>query len=242
MAVCTFVSRAADSVTVPRVKTDTKKSKKLTYSAEGNGTAEEQYGQMVPEGLLVKWCASAGSKLKEGSAVVVFLMDDLKKVKTAKEEELEKFELQAKQDKIYKVDVRAKRREIKEIDRLIEAEGALKSEAEGVLIDPGVVAGQRTTGSELIRIGTGGGESEDVYDCVLPLAAVRMDSKGYYCLAVEERDGVLGATDVAVRINLKLEAQGDNEAAVSGSIGEDTEIITESSRNVEEGDRVRVER
>lgn len=102
MILCTVISRAADSVTIPKVKTDTKKSKKLSFSLEGKGeiSAAKQFSQLAPKGVVPEECAASGTKLKKGDRVVKFLMEDLEKKKTLKTEELKKLELQLEQARL----------------------------------------------------------------------------------------------------------------------------------------------
>ncbi len=85
-------------------------------------------------------------------------------------------------------------------------------------------------------------ESEEAYDSILPLTAIRQDSKGYYCLGIRTSESVLGEEVKAERINLTLLDQDDTQAAVKGAIQPDTEIIIASEKDVLAGDRVRVEK
>lgn len=84
-------------------------------------------------------------------------------------------------------------------------------------------------------------ESED-YQNILPLTAVRQDSKGYYCLGIRTQNSILGEEVKAERIQITLLEKDDNYAAVQGAIHPDTEIITGSNKDILPGDRVRVKR
>lgn len=82
-------------------------------------------------------------------------------------------------------------------------------------------------------------ESE-AYSCVIPIEALREDNTGYYCLAAEPVKTILGEEMQAVRINVEILEKSTRAAAVSGPIGTETKLITESDKAVSEGDRVRV--
>lgn len=82
-------------------------------------------------------------------------------------------------------------------------------------------------------------ESE-AYSCVIPIEALREDNAGYYCLAAEPVKTILGEEMQAVRINVEILEKSTRAAAVSGPIGTETKLVTESDKAVSEGDRVRV--
>lgn len=84
-------------------------------------------------------------------------------------------------------------------------------------------------------------ESGEEYQNLLPLTAIRQDSKGYYCLGIRKKDSVLGEEIVAEHIDLTLLDKDDSVAAVNGPLQPDTEIIIGSKKDVEAGNRVRVE-
>lgn len=83
-------------------------------------------------------------------------------------------------------------------------------------------------------------EKSDMYDKVIPLGAIHKDVKGYYCLAVQEQQGILGSEFIAARINLEIVFSGNEEAAVKGNLGNDTQLIIETDTILQEGDRVRL--
>lgn len=82
-------------------------------------------------------------------------------------------------------------------------------------------------------------ESE-VYPCVIPIEALREDSRGFYCLAVEPQKTILGEEMKAVRINLEVLEKSSTDAAVAGPLSQESKLITVSDKSVSEGDRVRV--
>ncbi len=83
-------------------------------------------------------------------------------------------------------------------------------------------------------------DSEENYQTILPLTAIRQDSKGYYCLGIRTVDTILGEEIKAERINITLLEQDDTQAAVNGAIQPDTKIIVASEKDVLAGDRVRI--
>lgn len=83
-------------------------------------------------------------------------------------------------------------------------------------------------------------DSQENYQTILPLTAIRQDSKGYYCLGVRTVDSILGEEVKAERINITLLEQDDTQAAVEGAIQSDTKIIVTSEKDVLAGDRVRI--
>lgn len=79
-----------------------------------------------------------------------------------------------------------------------------------------------------------------VYPCVIPIEALREDSKGFYCLSAEPEKTILGEEMKAVRINVEVLEKSSTEAAVTGPVSKDIKLITVSDKSVREGDRVRV--
>ena len=79
-----------------------------------------------------------------------------------------------------------------------------------------------------------------IYPCVIPIEALREDNEGYYCLAAEPEKTILGEELKAVRIQVDVLEKSSSAAAVSGPVTNEMKLITESSKPVSEGDRVRV--
>ena len=82
--------------------------------------------------------------------------------------------------------------------------------------------------------------SEEEYQMILPLTAIRQDSKGYYCLGIRSQDSILGEEVKAERINVTLLDKDDTQAAIEGAIQPETKIIITSEKDVLTGDRVRI--
>lgn len=83
-------------------------------------------------------------------------------------------------------------------------------------------------------------QSEETFDYILPKTAIRQDQKGYFCLSIEEKDSILGETLQAKRIDLEIEQETENEAAVSGTMDVDERVIVSSEKDIQENDRVRI--
>ncbi|MCI8441795.1 MAG: hypothetical protein HFG27_04595 [Provencibacterium sp.] len=80
--------------------------------------------------------------------------------------------------------------------------------------------------------------SESFPQCV-PLSALRGASGDQYVLVMEERQTVLGNEKVARRVNVSVSDSNDSRAAVSGALQNQDKVITGSTKNIVEGDRVR---
>lgn len=81
--------------------------------------------------------------------------------------------------------------------------------------------------------------SGEIYNTVIPAAALRKDTEGWYCLAARRQKTILGEEYRAVRIDLRLLLAGDASAAVEGALSAEEPIITGSDRVINAGDRVR---
>jgi len=83
-------------------------------------------------------------------------------------------------------------------------------------------------------------QSGSSYEMLIPLSAVRQDSGGTYCLIAEARDTVLGTEYHAARVNITVEDKDSTQAAVTGNLGRDDLVISGSTKDIEEGDKVRL--
>ena len=79
------------------------------------------------------------------------------------------------------------------------------------------------------------------YNQCVPIQALRQDSQGTYVLTVIEKEGILGREKTAYRTEVKVLDKDSKNAAVEGALAETDQIITGSSKNIAEGDRVRIE-
>jgi multidrug efflux pump subunit AcrA (membrane-fusion protein) len=82
-------------------------------------------------------------------------------------------------------------------------------------------------------------ESEQ-YDTIIPAAALRKDSLGYYVLVLQEEDSVLGDGYAAYRMSVDLLNSDEEYCAVRGLPTDET-VITASTSAISGGSRVRYE-
>lgn len=83
-------------------------------------------------------------------------------------------------------------------------------------------------------------KSKETYQQLIPLSALREAGGNYYILIAEKRPGILGESYVAVRVGVTVLDKDDRYAAVETNLPEKAKVITESSKYVKEGDRVRI--
>lgn len=77
------------------------------------------------------------------------------------------------------------------------------------------------------------------FSICIPISALNRDS-AYYVFVIEEKKGVLGKQMVARRVDVTLLDKADELVAVEGPITAEDKIITESSKWLHAGDRVRL--
>ncbi|WP_049727633.1 HlyD family efflux transporter periplasmic adaptor subunit [Dorea sp. D27] len=84
-------------------------------------------------------------------------------------------------------------------------------------------------------------ESDIRYDWILPVEAIREDQSGTFCLISRKKDTILGEEYVAERLRLVKKAKDLNKVAVEGNLDNKTDVIIESSKEINEGDRFQIE-
>lgn len=78
------------------------------------------------------------------------------------------------------------------------------------------------------------------YSSIIPLSALHEDQTGYYVLILQEEQGVLGTQLVVRRLNVEVLDKNDTEAALEEQLlTRDQEIVSSSSRMIQDGSRVR---
>lgn len=82
--------------------------------------------------------------------------------------------------------------------------------------------------------------SEKVYECKIPLMALREDARGSYCLVVSEESTMLGTVKTARKVPLTVLKKDSEEAAVDAALEKTDQIIVSSEKYVEAGDQVRI--
>ncbi len=83
-------------------------------------------------------------------------------------------------------------------------------------------------------------KSQSSYDMLIPLTALRESGGSSYVLIAEIRSGILGESYTAVKVGVTVLKKDDCLAAVETNLPGEARIITESSKYVKEGDRVRL--
>lgn len=81
------------------------------------------------------------------------------------------------------------------------------------------------------------------FNTCVPLAALRQgDGDNYYILVVSDKETVLGTEMIAKKVEVKVEKKDSEFAAInSNAISKGEQVIIDSNKNVEDGDRVRLE-
>ena len=106
----------------------------------------------------------------------------------------------------------------------------------------------------VVMLPAGAGEIDDMGQIIIsstskkfgtcvPLSAIRQgDNNSYYVLAVSEKETVLGTEKVARKVEVKIEKKDNEFAALNdGALARNEEVIIGSNKNVDDGDRVRLE-
>lgn len=78
------------------------------------------------------------------------------------------------------------------------------------------------------------------YTCIIPLQALHEEQNGSYVLILQEQQGVLGTELAVQRLNVKVLDKNNTDAALEeGFLTSEQEIISSSSRMIQDGSRVR---
>lgn len=77
------------------------------------------------------------------------------------------------------------------------------------------------------------------YDITVPINALRSENNNYYVLILSETETILGTETIAYRVNVEVTAKDSQTAAVT-NLYSDMQVITGSSRNISEDDKVRI--
>ena len=82
--------------------------------------------------------------------------------------------------------------------------------------------------------------SDQEYEQIIPLSALREDTAGAFCLILAEEKSMLGTVQTAKRIPVTVLEKDAQKAAVTSTLKESDQIIASSEKYVEEGERVRI--
>ena len=80
-------------------------------------------------------------------------------------------------------------------------------------------------------------KESEAYDTIIPAAAIRKDSNGYYALVLKEEDSVLGSGYIAHRMSVDLLNSDETYCAVRGLPTDETVIIASTSE-ITDGSKV----
>lgn len=83
-------------------------------------------------------------------------------------------------------------------------------------------------------------QKSENYSTVIPIQALREAERGYYVLVLQEEQGVMGTELVVRRLEVKVRDKNNSKAALEdGMLTGDQEVVSSSSRPLEDGSRVR---
>lgn len=83
-------------------------------------------------------------------------------------------------------------------------------------------------------------ESEEEYEQMIPISALREDMDGAYCLIVSEKEKMLGKVQIAKRVPVTVIEKDGKNAAVTSELGREDQVIVSSEKFVSGGDRIRI--
>lgn len=83
-------------------------------------------------------------------------------------------------------------------------------------------------------------QSREEYNAVVPLTAVHQSQNDYYLYVVESRSGILGVENVVRQVKVDLLARDNDRAAVSGAFNPEQKIVSQTSKPLADGDKVRL--
>jgi Membrane-fusion protein len=84
------------------------------------------------------------------------------------------------------------------------------------------------------------GEKSQKYDCIVPNNAVKEDTKGNFVLVVKVKSTPLGNRYVVKKVEVKKLASDTTKCAISGDVAEYDNIVTNSTKRLENGQQVRL--
>jgi biotin carboxyl carrier protein len=83
-------------------------------------------------------------------------------------------------------------------------------------------------------------KSSELFDGCISLSAVREDNIGKFVLVVREKDSILGKELVATRVEVTIIDRDSSSAVIESGLTPQDRVINESSKEIKEGDRVRI--
>lgn len=80
----------------------------------------------------------------------------------------------------------------------------------------------------------------EIYNMTIPASALHFSQQGYYVLIAKEQDTILGKRLAASKVIVEVIDNDGMTAAVAGDLTSKSMVIVNSSKNIEDGDRVRI--
>lgn len=166
MLLLTILSRAADSIMIPTVKTARPLPGALTHTVILNGAVEanELYPVIAPDGMIVtRVHARVGQCIKAGDVLISYDIEKIQSELNSKKAELERITLEAKlralgnvseqnteqmeiERRILQLDVETAQNEVDSLNSLLANGGVLVSPVDGVVNEALVQSGDITSG------------------------------------------------------------------------------------------------
>ena len=84
------------------------------------------------------------------------------------------------------------------------------------------------------------GDRKNRYDAVVPNNSVREDSKGKFVLVIKQKSTPLGNRYTVKRADIEVQASDDTSSGVTGGVYEYDDVVTNSSKPLENGMQVRL--
>lgn len=285
---------------------------RIQYGGSGLDAVTEQYEASKKQLEATKQSAEEAYQglLDAKEAAALEVENARRKDSYQRQSDVRQTELSKLRQRSYELDLEEKKEALDAVNTLIAQQGQVFAPVAGTVLSLTCEAGKKTTGEEMIRLGTGTpvmegllereqaellaagqeiyvkpsgsqssikgvltsiseavseGEEDQMritvelekgtvgkraqfnatitsgnYMEVIPIAALREDSKGFYCLVVGERNTFLGTENVAVRIDLNVLEKSTISAAVQGAVSYTDKLIIGSNKSISENDRVRV--
>ncbi len=79
------------------------------------------------------------------------------------------------------------------------------------------------------------------FDLCIPILAIREDNYGAYVLVPQEKEDILGTQLTAERVNVTILDKGSKTVAVEGALSAKSQVITDSNKYINVGDRIRID-
>ena len=193
----------------------------------------EAQGKVFPEvdGIVTRIQVNPGERVPDGAAVVYADLGSPMQFTVSLTKEQKKY---VNQGDLAELSLGSGRGEEYEVDYIAENEANPELYEARILLEEGVgtigQSGKFTVDAQ-----------SEMYQCCIPIAALREDANHRkFVYVVSERSGILGKELAAEAVYVKVLDQNDSYAAIEeGVIDSETELITDSTEEIEDRDVVR---